>query len=89
MTEVIDFRDRLYASMSARLDDGTPYPAITFQFGDRRVTWDTTGASELLFALKMSLDEFRFGNTRFSVTEAWKPIADDVEEMLEFFSDHP
>ena len=72
LTVVYDFRERRYQSQSARLDDGTPYPKITFQYGDCRVVFDPAGASELLYALEMSLDEFRFGNTRFSVTEAWK-----------------
>ena len=85
MTEIIDFRDRLYESQSARLVDGTPYPTIHFQYGDRRVVFDPAGASELLYALDMSLSEFRLGNTRRDVTDAWEPIADDVEEMLAFF----
>ena len=85
LTVVYDFRERRYQSQSARLDDGTPYPKITFQYGDRRVVFDPAGASELLYALDMSLSEFRLGNTRRDVTDAWEPIADDVEEMLSFF----
>ena len=54
MTEIIDFRDRLYTSQSARLNDGTCYPVVTFQYGDRRMTFDPAASEELLYALELS-----------------------------------